>query len=96
VDPRDGLDDMVKRKFLTLPGLELRPLSRPARGQSLYRLRYPGFSFAPWTFSFQILASLFRASKRFVVSSRMTVSVLKCVQVGLFCVYDHSLTHSWS
>jgi hypothetical protein len=28
--------------FLTLPGLEPRPLSRPARSQSLYRLRYPG------------------------------------------------------
>jgi hypothetical protein len=27
---------------LTLPGLEPRPLSRPARSQSLYRLRYPG------------------------------------------------------
>jgi hypothetical protein len=27
---------------LTLPGLEPRPLSRPARSQSLYWLRYPG------------------------------------------------------
>jgi hypothetical protein len=26
---------------LTLPGLELRPLGRPACSQSLYRLRYP-------------------------------------------------------
>jgi hypothetical protein len=40
--PRTGLDDVKKRKFLTLPGLELRPLGRPARSQSLYRLRYPG------------------------------------------------------
>jgi hypothetical protein len=39
VDPRDGLDDVEKRKFLTLQGLELRPV---ARSQSLYRLRYPG------------------------------------------------------
>jgi hypothetical protein len=31
VDPRTGLDDFEKRKFLTLPGLELRPLGRPAR-----------------------------------------------------------------
>jgi hypothetical protein len=30
VDPRAGLDDMEKRKLLTLPGLELRPLGRPA------------------------------------------------------------------
>jgi hypothetical protein len=42
VDPRSGLDDFEKRKFLTLPGLELRPLRRPARSQSLYRLRYSG------------------------------------------------------
>jgi hypothetical protein len=35
---RAGLDDVEKRKFLTLPGLELRPLGRPARSQSLSRL----------------------------------------------------------
>jgi hypothetical protein len=39
--PRDGLDDVEKRKFLTLPGLELGTLGRPARSQLLYRLRYP-------------------------------------------------------
>jgi hypothetical protein len=42
VDPRAGLDDVKKRKFLTLLGLELRSLGRSARSQSLYRLRYPG------------------------------------------------------
>jgi hypothetical protein len=31
-----------EEKLLTLPGLELRTLGRPARGESLYRLRYPG------------------------------------------------------
>jgi hypothetical protein len=41
VGPRAGLDDVEKKKFLTLTGLELRPLGRPARSQSLYRLRYP-------------------------------------------------------
>jgi hypothetical protein len=35
VDPRASLDDVEKRKFLTLPGLELRPLSCPACSQSL-------------------------------------------------------------
>jgi hypothetical protein len=40
VSPRDGLDTVERRKFLTLPGLELRPLGRPTRSQSLYRLRY--------------------------------------------------------
>jgi hypothetical protein len=42
VGPRDGLDDLERRRFLTLPGLELRPLGRPARSQSLYGLRYAG------------------------------------------------------
>jgi hypothetical protein len=42
VDPRAGLDDVEKRKFLTLLGLELRPIGRLARSQSLYRLSYLG------------------------------------------------------
>jgi hypothetical protein len=42
VDLRAGLEEVEKRKFLTLPGLKLRPLCRPTRSQSLYRLRYPG------------------------------------------------------
>jgi hypothetical protein len=42
VDPRADLDEMKKRQFFILPGLELRPLGRPARSQSLYPLRYPG------------------------------------------------------
>jgi hypothetical protein len=40
VDPWASLDDVEKRKILTLPGLELRPFIRPARSQSLYRLSY--------------------------------------------------------
>jgi hypothetical protein len=43
---RAGLDDVEKRNYLTLPRLELRTLGRPARSQSLYRLRYPGFDIA--------------------------------------------------
>jgi hypothetical protein len=42
VGPRTGVDDVEKIKFLTILGLELRPLGRPARSQSLYQLRYPG------------------------------------------------------
>jgi hypothetical protein len=45
VDSRAGLDDAEKRKFLALPGLELRPLGHPARSQSQYRLRSFGFFF---------------------------------------------------
>jgi hypothetical protein len=40
VGPTAGLDDVAERKFLTLTGLELQLLDRPARSQSLYRLRY--------------------------------------------------------
>jgi hypothetical protein len=39
---RTGLDNVEKRKFLILTGLEHRPFGRPALSQSLYRLRYPG------------------------------------------------------
>jgi hypothetical protein len=39
---RVDLGIVEKRKFLTLPGPELRPLCRPARNQSLYGLRRPG------------------------------------------------------
>jgi hypothetical protein len=42
VNLRANLDDVEKRKLLAIPGLELRPLCRPARSQPLYRLRYPG------------------------------------------------------
>jgi hypothetical protein len=46
VDLRAGLDDLEKRKFLTLPEFELRSLGRPARSLSLYRLSYPGSFFS--------------------------------------------------
>jgi hypothetical protein len=35
VDTRAGLDGVEKRKFLPLPGLELLPLRRPGRSQSV-------------------------------------------------------------
>jgi hypothetical protein len=48
VGPRAGLADMEKRKFLTLTGLELRPLGRPAYSQSLYRLSYHSSTSGPF------------------------------------------------
>jgi hypothetical protein len=42
VDPRAMWTTWRREKFLTLPGIEFRPLGCPARSQSLYRLRYPG------------------------------------------------------
>jgi hypothetical protein len=50
VEPGTGLDDVKRRNILLLPGLELRPVCRLARSQSLYRLSYPGSSFMPCTF----------------------------------------------
>jgi hypothetical protein len=46
VDHRTSLHHLNKRKFFTLPRLVLRPLGRPARNQSLYRLRCPGSQIA--------------------------------------------------
>jgi hypothetical protein len=42
VGPRDGFDDVERRKILLLPGLELRRFGCPACSQSLHWLRYPG------------------------------------------------------
>jgi hypothetical protein len=42
--PRAALEDVEKGKFLSSLILELRPLGRPDRSQSLYRLRYPDSS----------------------------------------------------
>jgi hypothetical protein len=47
VGSRASLNDMEKRKFLTLLGLELQPLGHPACSQLLYRLRHPGSHFLP-------------------------------------------------
>jgi hypothetical protein len=41
VGTSDGLNDAGKRQFLTLAGLELRLLGRPARSQSLYTIPAP-------------------------------------------------------
>jgi hypothetical protein len=41
VNSRAGLDNVEKRKFFTLPGLELRPLGRPARIHTDYAIQAP-------------------------------------------------------
>jgi hypothetical protein len=67
VGPRTGLNDMEKRKFLTLPGLELRPLVRPARSQSLYRLRYTG-SPSSVSYSLNLVFSVRKWALNFLLS----------------------------
>jgi hypothetical protein len=41
VDPRTGLDDLEKRKFFTLPGLELGLVSRPVSHYTDYATPSP-------------------------------------------------------
>jgi hypothetical protein len=41
VDPRVGVDDVEKRKFLTLPALELRPIWRSASRYTDYAMPAP-------------------------------------------------------
>jgi hypothetical protein len=53
VDPRAALNDVEKRKFLTLPGLELRPLDHPARSQLPYRPQKSQFRIAGILTEFQ-------------------------------------------
>jgi hypothetical protein len=42
VGPKTGLEDVEIRKILPQPGLELGSFGRPARSQSVQRLRHPG------------------------------------------------------
>jgi hypothetical protein len=44
---RTGMDDTKNWVFLTLPGLEILPLRRPASSQSLYWLSYGGSYYVP-------------------------------------------------
>jgi hypothetical protein len=59
MDRITGLDDVKKRKFVTLQGLELRPLCRPARSQSLYGLRDPGFFTSSFSLIIEVYSSRF-------------------------------------
>jgi hypothetical protein len=55
VGPGVGLDDVEKRKFFTLPGLELRPLGRPARSLWLYRRRCPCSVYVLYLFCYMLV-----------------------------------------
>jgi hypothetical protein len=70
-----GLDDVEKWKLLPPPGLELRPLGRLARSQSLYPLSYPG--------SCSIMLASISSSKR--PFSKRFSSVTAFSLLSLFC-----------
>jgi hypothetical protein len=71
VGPRVALGAVRKRKVLTVQGLELRTLGRPAHSQSLYRLSYPGSQeegvslLTFWTARYSFLPPEERNIKRF-------------------------------
>jgi hypothetical protein len=67
----------VWRKFFTLPALELRPLGRSARSQSLYRLRHPG--------SLTIIGGLHRKIHREKGDLISPLLFLQRRQSGLIC-----------
>jgi hypothetical protein len=87
VDPRTGLDDLENRKFFTLPGLELRPVGRPARSQSLYRLRYPGSTNNNNNEDKSILHRYYLISFIQIVKSRRIVRERHAARMGLLKVY---------
>jgi hypothetical protein len=64
----------IWRKFLNLPGFELRPISRPARSQSLYRLCYPGSITKQWHFLTTHIGKLHKSSRcKVVLLNRSTL-----------------------
>jgi hypothetical protein len=86
VDPRASLDDVEKVKFLTLSGLELLPLRRPARNQSLYRLSYPG------TYEKQVCRKkntplLVRCNPYFISTPLHNGTILKTLQCKVSATY---------
>jgi hypothetical protein len=79
VDPRAGLGEVKKAKFLTLPGLVPRPLCRPDRSQSLFRLRYPGSYLVINDNNFQYGCTWYWLSPRVIIRS----CVLACRRVNI-------------
>jgi hypothetical protein len=96
VGPGGGLDDVEKRKFLTLSGLELWPLGRPSRSQSLYRLCYPGCSYT----AFRSINILQMCSFRFIANKissnkQSSENVLLCIFLFLVFWMTVSLIQEW-
>jgi hypothetical protein len=79
VGPRTGLDYAEMREFLTLPGLEPRPLCRPARSQSLHRLHYSGLN--------KGLVTLYVMSPKGKGPSADRQNILKCILTSKFAYY---------
>jgi hypothetical protein len=98
VDPRADLDDVEKRKFLTLPGHELRPLDRPARNQPLYLLRCPAPTLDQFETKLNLRDCFYCKIPQFHILSNLSssfgieISEMKNMEV-LICVHFLHLAH---
>jgi hypothetical protein len=81
VDPRLSLDD-VKRKFLTIPGLELRPLGRQAV-DSLYT-DY-AIQAATYIKEIKLYLCVFSLSRFKIKYRKIRVKVHKLISLDLIC-----------
>jgi hypothetical protein len=59
VDLRAGLDDLEKGIFLTLPGLELRPLGRPASRYTDYTIPAPHLQYDSTVFPASLFSHIY-------------------------------------
>jgi hypothetical protein len=67
-----------EEKILPLPELELRPLGRPARMESLYRLRYPG------THKYDIFKTKYRIN--YTLQNKTNIKVFECFIMAYIAV----------
>jgi hypothetical protein len=74
---RADLDDVEERKFLTVPGFEVRIVGGPARSQPLYRLRYPG-SCITFSYKYVIFACRSRCTRLVKGKFIIPCCVLNC------------------
>jgi hypothetical protein len=86
VGPRTSLDDVEKRKFLTLPGLELRPLQCPACSKSLYQLQFQWFH---KSLSFRPVLSQFSPVQTVTFYLSNVFPLLTCVKNICFVMCVH-------
>jgi hypothetical protein len=85
VDPRAGLDDLQKRKFLTLPGLGTPTPQSSTRSQSLYRQRYPGSYVEIVEYNHESILSHFRPE---VEIEHFSIHATNCLMPGDMSEYN--------
>lgn len=86
-DPRTELIDVEMRKFLILPGLELRPLRHPTCSQLLYHLHSPSSCFHYTDAFFQEIAIII-----IIIMSRIRKSwhISTSIPTELSCLPENS------